>query len=144
MKLTILGCDFCTRAATPAIVTLTLVNGKPKASSPALDLCNKHYREVERYFTPRKRQGRPRASVPQQEKDQRAERWNGHWKGIEEKILAALKARPEGMQGPALAKATKLSKHFIYKLVPRLVAAKKIERVDPEGRKGYRLAKGGA
>lgn len=140
MKLTILGCDFCTRAATPAVVTLTLVNGKPKASSPALDLCRKHYTEVERYFTPRSRTGRPRGSVvPKEEKDHRAKRWDGFWRGMEEKVLLALKGKPEGLMGPDLAKATKLSKHFIYKIVPRLMAAKKIERIDPEGRKGYRL-----
>lgn len=58
MQQTILICDWCRggvgRKGKPAfaVATLTLTNGGPQRSSPTLDLCQQHKRELERRFRP--------------------------------------------------------------------------------------------
>jgi hypothetical protein len=56
-------------------------------------------------------------------------------------MLGALKGHAEGLKGPELVKAAKLTKHYVYKVAARLVAAGKVKRVGQNGeRQGFVLA----
>lgn len=151
MQTTILTCDWCVggkQGVVFAVTTLTLGNGKPPARAPHLDLCARHARKLERLFEPRKKIGRPvgskngvRANAGGPGKPgKRATRHEALWKAAEVKFLAALKGKEEGVMGPAVAKAARLSKHITYKVAKRLLGAGKIKRAAEDGRQGYLLA----
>jgi hypothetical protein len=145
MQTTILTCDFCKaarRGVVFAVGTLTLVNGRPKRSSPKLDLCKRHVREVERYFTaashtvPRAEAKKPKVK---QSPGLRAARWEPLWQAAEKKVLLALQGQGEGLKGPELSRRAKVSKHMVYKVTARLLAAGKIKRAAEGGRQGFKL-----
>jgi hypothetical protein len=146
MQTTILTCDWCVAAKGKGVLpvfavgTFTLQNGKPRARAPRLDLCGRCGRELERYFRPHRKMGRPAGAVPAAEKGTRAAKWGPVWKKREDQVLGALKGEAEGLRGPELMKKAKLTKHYCYKLTARLLAAGKIKRVGADGtRQGFVL-----
>ena len=146
MKQTTLGCDWCEagrHGLRPyAVATLALTNGKPKASSPSLDLCARHVRQLTKQFRPVKQKRGPRGpyTVTKKERARRAAKFGPLWKKREEQMLAALKAAPQGLKGPELLMVAKMSKHYVYKVAARLMAAGKIKRVGTDGeRQGFVL-----
>lgn len=149
MQQTTLGCDWCQAGRNGlrpfAVTTRTLGNGKPRDDDPTLDLCKKHDRELTQTFQPKKGIGRPVGSTNEkghkQEVDARAKRHEGLWEEREQRMLGALKGEVDGLVGPDLCKAAKMSKHYVYKVANRLLEAGKVKRVGEDGeRRGFVLA----
>lgn len=145
MQTTILTCDWCrgAKGGLPvfAVGTFTLQNGR-RAKAPTLDLCARCQRRLERLFQPTSAKkaystGGPkhRAAV-----DARAARHEATWKEREKAMLAVLKGKAEGLDGPELCKAAKMSKHYVYKVAKRLLEAGKVRRARDGGRMGFVLA----
>jgi len=149
MQQTTLGCDWCEAGKNGlrpfAVTTLALTNGKPKRSSPTLDLCARHVRAMVKQFQPlKKKRGPYKTKKPykltKEERTRRATKFDSLWKEREEKMLAALKGKDEGLKGPELLKVAKMSKHYLYKVTHRLLEAGKVKRVAENGRQGFILA----
>jgi len=144
MQQTTLGCDWCQAGKNGlrpyAVTTLALTNGKHTAKTPTLDLCARHVRAMTKQFVPMKKKRGP-YKMTKVERTRRAAKFEPLWKKREDQLLAALKANPEGLRGPDLTKAAKMSKHYVYKVAGRLMTAGKIKRAGGDGeRKGFVLA----
>src|SRR5215510_13252852 len=107
MQQTTLGCDWCEAGKNGlrpfAVTTLALTNGKPTRKSPTLDLCARHVRQMTRQFVPMKKKRGPYKmrkpyKLTKEERTRRATRFDSLWKEREEKVLAALKAHPDGLK----------------------------------------------
>jgi hypothetical protein len=68
-----LVCDWCPGKSRFAVATLALTNGRVTKSTPTLDLCKKHVREMHRMFKSRRKRGAtppPRPAVAREGRTQ--------------------------------------------------------------------------
>jgi hypothetical protein len=165
VKQTILVCDHCQeRPRRHAVQSVALQNGRATRGVASLDLCEKHYRELVRFFRQRNPMGAPAAGEqpkPEGKKlkltdEQRASRaarlkkhqeekmkpkWAKMWEERLVKVAAVLeKSKGRWVQTPDIAKASRMNRLVARECLNRLIRARKVTRQGAGPHTAYQLS----